>query len=273
MRRLLIGLTAGFLLFAAAARRRDRVLSFVFPAWVAITPDISYGPSPEQLLDVMRARWTASPPLPCAMVLHGGAWTGGDRESMRVRFCSFYLRHGFRVVNVEYRVGAILPAAEDARRALAWVFDHAEEYGIDAGRIVVVGASAGAHLGLLAAFQSQHRPAAVIDFYGVTDMTDMLWIPSIRRILPAEDPEAAARLVSPVTYLRPPIPPVLAIHGSEDSIVPLQESHKLTEAVRRAGGIAEEIVIGGANHGFTPAEQDIADEAILRFLRSRAILR
>jgi acetyl esterase/lipase len=245
----------------------------LMPLWVRTIHDVPYGPSPNNRLDIMQPRWIGHPPRAAVIVFHGGAWLFGTRQDMRGRVCLPYLRQGFVVANVEYRLGAVLPAGEDAKRAVEWLFAHVGTYGIDRQRVVVTGESAGANLALLAAFQSGTRPAAVVNFYGVTDLNAMLDNAWVRRVLPADGMEDAARRASPVGYVRPGGPPVLSIHGLSDRVVPVEQTRELTEAVRSAGGDAAQFFIEGAGHGFFPPQQETAFTAVFQFLRQRWVLR
>lgn len=271
--RSLILIAAGVLLCLAAFHERRRAVGLLFPLRFRTIADIPYGQAEDQRLDILQPRWSSTGKRPAAVVFHGGAWRFGKREDMRLEFCRFYLEQGFVAVNVEYRRGAMLPAMEDARSALEWVFANARTYGIDPDQVVVTGASAGAHLAMWAAFRSPRRPAAVVNFYGVSDVTAMLPIPSIRGVLPAEDTENAARDASPIHYVHAGMPPVLSIHGTADDVSPVDQTHRLTEAIRRAGGEAEEEIVEGARHGFSPQAHPGAGTALVRFLRQHGIPR
>ncbi len=91
-----------------------------------------------------------SQPTPVVIVIHGGGWIAGTKES-RVLEIMPYLQMGFAAVNVEYRMAqvSLAPAAvEDCRCALHWVFAHAKKYNFDPNRVVLQGGSAGGHLAL-----------------------------------------------------------------------------------------------------------------------------
>lgn len=117
--------------------------------------DVAYGPAPAQRLDV-RAPTTAKG-APVLVLVHGGAWRGGDKANERVieAKAAHWIARGFVVVSVDYRMlpeADPLIQAEDVGRACAFVAAHAGEWGGDPRRIVAVGHSAGAHLvSLLAA--------------------------------------------------------------------------------------------------------------------------
>ena len=91
---------------------------------------------------------------PGVIMIHGGGWVEGDKESMVAPFAVPFVQHGFVVANVEYRLAksATAPAAvQDVRNAAKWFVEHAAEYKVDPGHVIVMGPSAGGHLALLTA--------------------------------------------------------------------------------------------------------------------------
>jgi acetyl esterase/lipase len=264
-------LAGGGVLLAAHARHRWREI--LSPLWVRTVHDIAYGPRPQNRLNILRRRWsTGEAGRPAVIVFHGGGWREGSREEMLVPFCHPYLEHGFVVANVEYRVGAIPAAVDDAVMALQWFVRHAAEYGANPARIVVTGVSAGGHLALMAALRSDERTAAVVNFYGVTDLVRMLDRPAIRVVLPPDHPELAARALSPVTYVRAGMPPVFSVHGTADDLVPPAQTALLTSAIKEAGGEAYAFYVPGGGHGFSRDQLQAANAAIFEFLKRRGIL-
>jgi acetyl esterase/lipase len=192
---------------------------------------------------------------------------------MRDRVCRLYLQKGFVVANVEYRTGTIAAAAEDAIRALQWFCSRVTSYGVDGNRIVVTGESAGAHLALLASFASGAQTAAVVNFYGVSDLITLLDRPAIRAVLPSQEREPIARKLSPLTYVHRGVPPVLSIHGTADQLIPPEQTKLLTRAVQEVGGQASELYIEGGRHGFSQAQQQIAYRVIFQFLAQCGVVR
>ena len=244
------------------------------PLWVQTVHDISYGPEPQNRLDILRRRWEAGQERrPAAVVFHGGGWAAGNRQEPLVRVCHRYLGQGFVVTTVDYRLGAIADAVQDAILALQWFSRHASEYGADPSRIVVTGESAGAHLALMAALRSGVRAAAVVNFYAVTDLTTLSDRPAIQTVLPTAGLAASIEELSPLTYVHAgSMPPVLSLHGTADTVVPIAQTVRLTRAIKEAGGDAAELYLEGAKHGFSEAELRTAYAAIFEFLRSRGIL-
>jgi len=270
IRSMVLLLLAGGVLVAAHERHRWR--QTLSPLWVQTDHDIPYGPRSENRLDILQRRWVdAQVDRPGVIVFHGGGWASGSREDVLVRVCHQYLEHGFLVANVDYRKGSIAAAVQDAVLALQWFTGHAPAYGVDRDRIVVTGESAGAHLALMAAFQSGERTAAVVNFYGVSDLTLLMDRPAVRAVLPPEDPERAARALSPVTHVRRGLPPVFSIHGTADGIVPMEQTALLARAIKRAGGEAFELYIEGGAHGFSMDRLQATYSRVFEFLQNRRI--
>jgi acetyl esterase/lipase len=213
--------------------------------------------------------------LPGVIMFHGGGWIEDHKANIQ-SFVQAFLAHGFIVCTVEYRLadgtatGAIAPAAvEDALLSAKWFWDHLDYYHIDKTKYVVTGGSAGGHLALMvgmATSAAQAGPvnptdfkiAAIVDGYGPTDVTDLLQRGTSWAVqwLPANTPDRAAIAVrmSPVSYVRADIPPMIAVQGSDDTTVPVAQSQTLVTALQAAGATASLHLVAGAGHGFaTPA--------------------
>jgi acetyl esterase/lipase len=231
-------------------------------------------------------------PVPVLMYIHGGGWRSGSKESSVLRLLP-WLEKGWAVVNVQYRLAevSLAPAAvEDCLCALRWVIQNADTYNIDADRIVVTGNSAGGHLalttGMIPASAGLDREcpgpeelsvAAVINWYGITNVGDLLdgentktyavtWMGSMPNRL-----EIAAR-VSPLSYVRAGLPPILSIHGDADPTVPYQHGVRLHEELAKAG-VANELhtVPGGRHGGFNREETVAIFDTIDRFLTKHGL--
>jgi dipeptidyl aminopeptidase/acylaminoacyl peptidase len=121
--------------------------------------------------------------------------------------------------------------------------------------------------------------AAVINWFGITDVADMLHGPNERAYAVAwlgsiADREDLAKRVSPLTYVRAGIPPILTVHGDSDKTVPYSNATRLHEALNRAGVKNQLVTIRGGDHGDFNLEQELqAYEAIHGFLTSLGITR
>ena len=232
-------------------------------------------------------------PNPTLIYVHGGGWRAGNKEKVYPAFLP-YLEMGFSVVNVEYRLAPIFlaPAAvEDCLCALRWVIKNAKEYNFDTDKIVVTGHSAGGHLalttGMLPASAGLDLPfpedeelkvAAIINWFGITDVGDLLDGPNRKPYAVAwigsrSNRDEIAEGVSPINYVRQGLPPVLTIHGDADKRVPYTHAVRLHEALNQAAVPNELLTIFGGRHGrFSPAEKLKIYETIRSFLIKHDLL-
>ena len=253
-----------------------------------VIPNLTYhvASNQENKLDLYIPR-DATSPTPVLMYIHGGGWVGGTKESSVLRILP-YLEMGWAVANVEYRLGAVAraPAAvEDGLCALRWVIRNAEQYNLDVSRIVTTGNSAGGHLalttGMIPASAGLDREcpgseelnvAAIINWYGITEVGDLLDGPNTRSYAVGwmgslENRFEIAERVSPMTYVRAGLPPTLTIHGDADPTVPYQQALTLHEKLDEVGVPNELHTVPGGRHGGFNREQTLAIfETIQRFL-------
>jgi acetyl esterase/lipase len=277
-------------LWLAASSFAQAPAAPALPDSVSMEANISYDQYKETVLDIMQPKAPAVGKRPGVIVIHGGGWTGGTKESQTIPFCLRYVEKGFVCANVEYRLAkaALAPAAvNDALKAAEWFFKNANKYNVDRDRIVVTGGSAGGHLALMAGMTPKSARlgptsdiAAVINFYGITEVADQLEGPNMRKYavtwLPPDKPgsmDLAVKL-SPMTYVRKGVPPILTIHGDADETVPYEHGVRLTKALRDVGADAEMISIPQGKHGFPAAQLDVIyAKHIFPFLAKRGILR
>jgi len=115
---------------------------------------------------------------PLLVFLHGGGWSIGDLDT-HDEPCRILCRHGgMHVLSVDYRLAPEHPfpaGVEDAKAALEWAIDHAEELGADPARVAVGGDSAGGNLAAVAtqmlARARDRVPALQVLIYPATDFT------------------------------------------------------------------------------------------------------
>jgi acetyl esterase/lipase len=261
----------------------------IIPESVKVTSDVRYGSSPQNVLDIMQPAAPTRGLRPGAIVIHGGGWIGGSRAWVAQLVCLRYVEKGFVVANVEYRVAsaATAPAAvADVLQAAGWFVDNAAKYGVDPKRIVVTGDSAGGHLALMvgltpeaAGFGPQQRVHAVVNFFGITDVNDQLAGPNERSytvewVPPQPERSELAKRVSPITYVRKQVPPILTMHGTADPSVPYAHAVKLTDALNAVGARAVLVTVEGGSHGFPKAQTDeIYDRYVWPFLSSTGVLK
>jgi acetyl esterase/lipase len=246
-----------------------------------VVPNVVYETADghENRLDLYLPR-TGAGPFPTVVYIHGGGWVGGSKESTVLNLVP-YLEKGMAVVTVGYRLAraSLAPAAvADCRCALRWVYTNAKEYGLDTSKIVTTGHSAGGHLSLTtgtmpksAGFDfectagspdTELNVAAVVNWYGITDVEDILSGPNqksyaVRWLGSLADRNAVARRASPIHYVRAGLPPILTIHGDADPTVPYEHAVRLHKALDKAGVKNELATVPGGKHGGFARDENI----------------
>jgi dipeptidyl aminopeptidase/acylaminoacyl peptidase len=126
--------------------------------------------------------------------------------------------------------------------------------------------------------QEPVKVSAIVDFFGPTDVRPFLDGPNrqswaVEWFAGVEDPAALARRVSPLTYVRPGLPPTIIVHGTRDDAVPYQQSVRLQQAFDSSGVPNELVTIENGGHGSYPDSEKLRAQAeIFRFLEKHGIL-
>ncbi len=200
---------------------------------------------------------------PAVIVVHGGAWVGGDRRRTAVPLLQPLADAGFAWFSISYRLAKgpldFGDAVGDVEAAIRFVRSHAGEYGVDPERIYLVGESAGGHLAAMASLGGAEGTAVrgVVALYTPSDLvalaTTSEMIPAgIRRQLHGT-PFAKlilARLeqLSPIGLVKPGMPPFFLIHGDEDKLVPIGQSIEFCKKITAAGGACTMSTMPGVGH-------------------------
>jgi acetyl esterase/lipase len=206
-------------------------------------------------------------PYPVVVYVHGGAWFSGSRLGLpptvdRADFHARVLGRGYAIAEVDYRLSAEAgyPAPlDDVLEALQWLCFWSPKLGLDPARLALLGESAGAHLALMAALAEPTMVAAVIDWYGPTDLVKAIETASVElsenpavQMLGGPGPDLLQRAAtaSPLFHVHADAPPVLCIHGTADHEVPYADSVNLVAALTQLGVRSELLPVEGAGHVF-----------------------
>lgn len=213
---------------------------------------------------------------PALLQIHGGAWVIGDKREQGIPLLKAMARSGWVGFNANYRLspGATWPDhLVDLKRAIGFIREHADEYGVDPSFVAVTGGSAGGHLAAMLAL-TQNDPRyqrgfedvdtsvqAAVPFYAVYDFTNRAgtmgaeftsWIlePLVMKAFLADEPETFAD-ASPLDQLRADAPPFLVVHGDNDTLAPVHDARTFVEEL---GAVSSSPVLylelRGAQHAF-----------------------
>ncbi len=237
----------------------------------------TYGDDANQFGDLTLPIDAGEGPVPVVMLIHGGFWRTGFGLGLMDPLVPSLVAAGYAVWNVEYRRvgsgpeggGGYPETFDDLAAAIDLLASMPEETRarLDLDRVATVGHSAGGHLaGWLASRTSLPAdvewsvpdvvPAIAVSQAGVLDLgrciAEAVGGTACRDLLLGEGdaPEELTdriALASPAALL-PISARVVAVHGTLDSIVPLDQSTEYVAAARAAGVSVELRAIEGASH-------------------------
>lgn len=220
--------------------------------------------------------------VPVMLYTHGGGWGGGDKfKVFRTAFLDtlrILLDNGIACASIEYRltrenISTAVDCVVDCKDAARFLVKNAARYGLDPDRMGVWGGSAGGHLCLMtgladnALFPDNEGLKGidpvfrcVASYYPVTTFAkpELLKGSNFEKPnrfvtliggLPDEKPELL-RLLSPAVHLKKESPPVLLLHGDNDTVLPICQSTYMLELSKQLGADVELLTVKGGGHGF-----------------------
>ncbi len=245
-------------------------------------------------LDVHMPAGVRHPPL--IVFVHGGAWTTGSKN----QYPTFLRDRGFALASLDFRSSnqARFPAdVYDIKAGIRFLRAKASEYGYRSDRIAIVGASSGGHLAALVGVTNGEKALegtegdylnqsssvqAIVSYFGASDLTTILAQstpaglevrkPALERLLGASPEQAPdlAKLASPIFHVDRKDPPVLLLHGDQDTQMPLNQVYELQWAYEQVGRHAEALILHGVDHVAEPFFKGGPVDRVATFLK-RAI--
>jgi acetyl esterase/lipase len=221
--------------------------------------DIPYGPDKRQKLDVYLPKAEEASGRPVIIFWYGGSWQTGSKSDYRFVGAALAER-GFITVLPDYRLYPDVKFPDfldDSARAIAWVQQHAQEFGGDPHRVVLMGHSAGAHtaayLALNRAFLEKRggHPEWIVGLVGLSG--PYVLAPNTRalnRIFAAPWGESDWQ---PLRFANAQAPPTFLAHGLDDGLVSVAQTEKLRDALRSKGVRVETELYPDTGHAATIA--------------------
>jgi acetyl esterase/lipase len=237
---------------------------------------VRYGSHRAQLLDVWRRKELPVEPAPVLIFVPGGAWIHGSRLLQGYALMSHLAEMGWVCLSIDYRVAPHHRWPDhitDVKTAIAWARANVDKFGGDRNFVAVAGCSAGGHLAALAGLTindaemqtqlpegSDTSVDAVVGIYGRYDWEDRStaerarFMDFLERVVVkrkmSRHPEIF-RKASPIARVHPKAPPFLVIHGTGDSVIPVEQARSFVERLRAVSRSAVSYVeLPGAGHAF-----------------------
>ncbi|MBT2621131.1 alpha/beta hydrolase [Chryseobacterium sp. ISL-6] len=261
-------------------------------------------------LDIYSPKNSSDEKHPVLIYVHGGGWIGGDKV---IHADSYIENMILKLVEKEYTVVSInytlvnkdvhfpLPI-QDTKDAIRWVRKNADKYHFDTNNIGLFGASAGAHLSLLAAYTEDNEFVGapelspysakvnyVVNNFGPTDLNKLLhtrvgnvgaFFVSLfsKKIVDLRDKlilgisgydiKKDKRKV--IDYFKTLSPvtyidnatPTLILQGNKDKIVPLKQSEILKRKLDKKDIKNKLTIVEGGIHGFGTTDKSYLNQLV-----------
>jgi len=296
--------------FSQIPVKTPSVKSTLLPEIATVSEDIVYKTNRKGkplALDLYVPKNAATGKLPVLIYVHGGGWIEGDKVVHADNYLETTIQklmtRQYAVISINYTllsdsIHFPLPL-EDTKDAVRWVRKNAEKYNLDTNNIGLFGASAGAHLSLLAAYTPDNtylgspelssysaKVNYVIDHYGPADLNKLFHtrlgtipvgmiglmskkivglqenlVKGISGYDIRKDQDRSIEYLKTLSsvYFVSGGVPTLIMQGNKDKIVPLSQSKKLHRKLNRARVQNSLVVIDGGVHGFGTTDKAVLD--------------
>lgn len=230
--------------------------------------NVSYGTDAAEKMDIYLPAGRSVDSTKLIILVHGGAWISGDKSDFASFIPVIQQRFpGYAIANINYRLATAtanhFPSQEsDMKSAIDFLIQKSNDYHISQ-KMVLLGASAGAHMALLQAYKfSSPKVLAVVDFFGPTDLTDLYSFYSsdpttqnIFQLLMNGSPNSNASLYtqsSPINFATSQSSPTIIFHGDADPVVPISESVALKNKLSSLGVATQMTTYSNVGHEIWP---------------------
>lgn len=213
-----------------------------------VVRDVPYGPLPRQTLDVYGPRTGDDHPV--VVFVHGGSWTGFNKEDFKFVGESF-ARAGYVTAVINYRLApqTRYPGfVQDTVKAFRWVKDHIGAHHGDARSIFVMGHSAGAYnvvMGVVNTPFLQQEGLKATDFKGVIGIAGPY---DFEPYAPAFTPEHTRKDTMPARKVHGVLPPFLLLKAEKDTVVHPFNFTSMVDALQKNHTRVQAVEVPGVGH-------------------------
>ena len=217
-----------------------------------------------------------------ALVLfHGGGFNSGSPEQFYPQ-AKYLADFGITVICAEYRIKNKHKTTReysvmDAKSAMRWVYQNADELNISVDRIAVGGGSAGGYLaaavGIVEGFNDSEDDAMT----PISPAAVVLYNPGLELSLKGRNNNGTAKGLkneSILLSINKNYPPSLVLIGTEDWLTPVSKVEKFCDLVKEAGSDCEMVIYDQQEHGFCNSKRNLYDTTIRshRFLAEQGLV-
>jgi acetyl esterase/lipase len=275
-RTLLLGTSAALIAVAGIAallKREDlswyirlfrayRVGKRFYAEYPHLARNVAFHPEMAPRLDVYSPESGSGHPV--LVFVHGGSWDSYHKE-LFAPVAMKLVPEGMVVVIPDYTLypdAGYEQMTREVAAAVSWTLENVTAFGGDPGRVIVAGHSAGAHLSALAIMDERwleaagHSSREICGWVGMSGVYDVQAEADYWRAR-GDEPRTMTAVMggaqrfgqaSPISYVRPDLPPVLLIHGQEDKTVPVEIAVDLQARLQGAGANSELKIYPQAGH-------------------------
>jgi len=245
--------------------------------------DVSYGNDPQQKFDMFLPPNRNIDSTKIMIMIHGGGWTSGDKSDFSSNVSGIQaLLPDYAIFSINYRLATDnankFPTQEnDVKAAVEFIYSKRSGYHIS-DKIVLLGASAGAHLALLQAYKNNSivKPKAAVSFFAPTDLVALynnppsIATPLILMEATGTIPSINADIYnqsSPINFVTSQSCPTILLQGGEDPLVSPSQATSLQSLLQNNNIINQLLFYPNDGHGWTGPDLDDSYQKIVAFLK------
>lgn len=244
----------------------------------------SYGPEADNRMDVLLPAGRSTSKTPLFVYIHGGGWTSGDKSEISA-FRSLVensfpdyaiISLNYSLLNLDTGFGQFPAQENDIIDAINYIISKSDDWDVS-NEIILAGASAGGHLALLHSYKHQEIGdiKAVLALFPPTDLASLYDFNPLTKlglqILLNGTPESdlqAYEQSSPTTFVNPNSIPTVFFHGTNDDVVPIDQSELLVEKLEGNNVPYYFEAIQGEGHGFSMGTYAIVIQKAADFINN-----
>lgn len=276
--------------------------------------DIVYKKTPENKdleLDIYQPK-NINKKTPVVIYLHGGAWVRSDKNIITQNFRQYVLSemvaNNYTVISINYTLlnkkTHLDKPLQDCKDVINWIKENAEMYQLDLDNVGIWGASSGAHLAMLTAYNqeinSYPKLNYAVNFYGPTDLNElfrtdansaaleifklyardqfMLRHEKIQELTGYNIENQKKKAIkecsvySPLKYVSKETIPTLIFQGTNDDVVDISQSQLLVNALKENNVYHKYFILKKAKHTFSNINLEEAEyvaKKTLEFIKSQ----